>query len=185
MRQLSRLGAAALTAALAACGITYQYDGRPYESAAAGLAAAREAHEKIVAQTPVASNRVGGTLNFYSPDKASILERGIRKTGEPSPQILDYVAEISLTDYRGLYNALVKRGSFDRVVFHYSDGQHVPAKAGEYAVYLYQPNVDRIGWFFASDTVKQHPLQFDMSKAERAERIRYWLDSIDALARVK
>ena len=184
MRRLVLCGAVSLTVALGGC-VTYSYEGQAYNSAEAALAAAKASNDKVVSQIRPATNRVGGTLNLYSPDKTAILERGIRKTGEPRQEILNYIADVSLISQRGLYDALVKRGSFDRVTHNLSDGQHVPPKAGEFVVYLYQPSVDRVAWFFSSDTVRQQPLHFDMSKAERSERIQYWLDSIDALARVK
>ena len=171
---------------LAGCArITYRYDGQAYRSAEQALKAHQVSNDTLVAQIQPARNRVGGTLNFHVPDKNAILERGIRKTGEPRAEILDYVAESSSLTHRGLYDALVKRGSFDRVQLNFSGGEHVPSKPGEYVVYLFQPNAQTAAWFFSSDAVKREQLHFDTSKTDRAERIQYWLASIEALAKIK
>lgn len=172
---------------VSACGprITYRYAGQAFRSQDQALGAARKSHAAMVEQIEPATTRVGGTLSLYIPDREAIMERGIRKTGEPRQEILDYVAETGMLANQSLYDALVKRNSFDNVVLHYSSGQHVAAKPGERVVYLYQPNVDGTGWFFSSDAVPRERIHFDMTKPDRAQRIQYWIDSIEALAKVK
>ena len=172
---------------VSACGprITYRYAGQAYRSQDAALKAARSSHASMVSQIELAKNRIGGTLDLYIPDREAIMERGIRKTGEPRQEILEYVAETALLANQSLYDALLKRNSFDRVELHYSNGQHVTPKAGERAVYLYQPNVDGAGWYFASNAVPRERIHFDMTKPDRAQRVQYWIDSIEALAKIR
>jgi len=172
---------------VAACGprITYRYGGQAYRSSDQALAAAEKSHASMVEQIVPATNRVSGTLDLYIPDRDAIKERGIRRTGEPRPEILDYVAETALLANKSLYDALIKRNSFDRVTLHYSSGEHITPKAGERAIYLYAPNVDSIGWFFASAAVPRERIHFDMTKPDRAARVQYWIDSVEALAKIK
>lgn len=172
---------------VAGCGprITYRHDGQPYRDRDRALAAVRLSHANMVAGIAPAQNRVGGTLNMYVPSKSAVLEHGIRKSGEPRYEILEYVAETAVLGNQSLYDALIKRNSFDRVVLQDSDGQHITPQAGERVVYLYMPNAQSIGWFFSSNTVKRERVQFDMTKPSRAERVQYWIDSVEALARVK
>lgn len=182
------LALACLVALLvAACGprFTYRYGGQAYRSQDQALDAARKAHASMVEQIVPAQNRVGGTLNLYIPNRDSILDRGIRKTGEPRQEILDYVAETAMLANRSLYDALIKRNSFDNVVLTYSTGQHVTPKTGERAVYLYLPNVDGQGWFYASEVVPRERIHFDMTKPDRAQRVQYWIDSVEALAKIR
>ena len=177
-----------LTAVLvSACGprITYRYAGQAYRSQDQALAAARKSHADMVGQIVPARNRVGGTLDVYVPDRNAIMDRGIRKTGEPRQEILDYITESSMLSYQSIYDALVKRNSFDRVVLHYSNGEHISPKRGERAVYVYQPNVDGIGWFYSSDAVQRERVHFDTTKPDRAQRIQYWIDGVEALAKIK
>jgi hypothetical protein len=185
MRALAFICIAALL--LAACGprITYRYGGQVYRSQDRALAAARSNHAGMVEQIVPATNRVGGTLNVYIPDRSAIMDRGIRKTGEPRQEILDYVTETSMLANQSLYDALIKRNSFDNVVLNYSTGQHVTPKTGERAVYLYLPNVDGQGWFYASEVVPRERIHFDMTKPDRAQRVQYWIDSVEALAKIK
>lgn len=172
---------------VSACGprITYRYAGQAYRSQEAALQAARKSHASMVSQIEPAKNRIGGTLNVYIPDRNAIMERGIRKTGEPRQELLDYVAETAMLANQSLYDALLKRNAFDNVVLHESTGQHVTPKAGERAVYLYQPNVDGAGWYFASSAVPRERIHFDMTKPDRAQRVQYWMDSIEALAKIR
>jgi len=149
------------------------------------LAAAEQSHASMVEQIVPAKNRVGGTLDLYIPDRDAVIERGIRRTGEPRQEIISYVAETAWLANKSLHDALVKRNSFDRVTLHYSSGEHITPKAGERAVYLYVPNVDGIGWFFASTAVPRERIHFDMTKPDRSVRVQYWIDSIEALAKIK
>jgi hypothetical protein len=170
---------------LAGCGIKYTYSGKTYNSANEALAAAQTSNDDLVTLIKPVRNRIGGTLHYYMPNREAILERGIRKTGEPRKEITDYIADTSTINYTGLYNALVKRNAYDRVVLHYSSGEHIDPKPGEYVLYLYQPNVQSTGWYFVSDSVSRESVQFDTSKADRLQRVEYWLSSVDALARIK
>jgi hypothetical protein len=166
-------------------GSTYRYGGKAYRNADQALAAARESNAKMVAQIAPAKNRVGGTLVIYVPNKDSVIERGVRKTGEPRQESLDYVAETIMLRNQSLHQALVQRNSFDDVTLHYSDGGHIAPKAGERVVYLYQPGVDNSGWFFASAAVNRERIHFDMTKADASARVQYWIESIEALAKIK
>jgi hypothetical protein len=172
---------------VAGCGprITYRYAGQAYRSQDQALAAARRSHASMVEQIVPATNRVGGTLDVYIPDRNAILDRGIRKTGEPRQEILDYIAESGLLSYQSIYDALVKRNSFDRVALHYSNGEHISPKGGERALYVYQPNVDGIGWFYSSASVPRERVHFDTTKPDRAQRIQYLIDSVEALAKIR
>jgi hypothetical protein len=176
-----------LAVLLAACGprLTYRYGGVAYRSQDQALAAAQKSHASMVDQIAPAKNRVGGTLDVYVPDRSAVMERGIRRTGEPRQEILDYVAESSMLNFQSVYDALVKRNAFDRVVMHYTNGQHIKPKTGERAVYLYMPNVDGTGWFYTSDVVPSERIHFDMTKPDRAQRVQYWLESVEALAKIR
>lgn len=175
----------AVLSCLAACANSYRYEGQTFTSQEEALTAAKASNSSMLARIRPAEHHVGGTLNFYIPDKATIMERGVTRTGNPRESLIDYVAETSSIAYRTFYDALVKRASFDRVVLHYSGGEQIPAQKGEYVVYLYQPNASAAAWYFSSDVINREQLHFDTSKSDRAEKVQYWIDSIEALAKTR
>lgn len=164
---------------------TYRHGGIAYSTKEAALAAAEKSKENMLARITPARSRVGGTMNLYMPDRQAIVEREVPKMGELRQEILDYLADGALIRYRGLYEAVLKRGSFDRVVLHATRGEEIPPKSGEFVLYVYQPGPGTSAWFFSSDSVKRERIHFDLSKPDASERVQYWLDSIDALAKVK
>ena len=175
----------ALLPCLLGCVHTYRYDGQAYPSREEAIRAVRSSNTSMLTRITPAANRIGGTLNFYVPEKSAIQERGVILTGKPPANLIDYVVEVASINHQALYDALVRRGAFDRVKLQYSQGEHIPTQNGEYMVYLYQPNARAAAWFFSSDLVKREQVNFDTSKSDRAEKIQYWLDSIEALAKVK
>ena len=180
------LSACALLVALAGCSsTTYNYAGQSYSSKQEVLAAIKAKHDNMIARTRASTDRVGGTLDFYIPNKESLMQRGFRTANPVTPDGKDYLGEASAMSLRYLYDAVVKRGSFDRVILHYSGGEHINPKPGERVVYHYRPGPDTAAWYFASDAVSRQPLHFDTGKSEPFEKVQFWLESLDALAKKK
>jgi hypothetical protein len=128
---------------------------------------------------------VGGTLDFYIQDKEAILQRGFKTAGPLPSEGKDYLAETAVMSFRNIYDAVVKRGSFDRVMLHYSGGEHITPQPGERVVYHYRPGPDISAWYFSSDAVSREPLHSDTGKVDQFENVQLWLQSLDALAKKK
>jgi hypothetical protein len=183
---LTAVGACAILLGLAGCGGTrYMHAGQTYLDKREALAAVKAEHEDLIARTRVTADRVGGTLDFYIPSKESLMQRGFRAANPITSDGKDYLAETAAMLMRNMYDAVVKRGSFDRVTLHYSDGGHINPKPGERAVYFFRPGPDTAAWYFSSDAVTRRPLHFDTGKTERFEKVQFWLESLDVLAKMK
>lgn len=113
------------------------------------------------------------------------MQRGFRTANPPTQAGKEYLAVAASMSLQSMYDAVVKRGSFDRVMLHYSGGEHINPKPGERVVYHYRPGPDAAAWYFASGTVSRQLIHFDTGKSEPFEKVQFWLESLDALARQK
>jgi hypothetical protein len=173
-------------ASLAACTLTgpggiplhvderFVHAGQAYSDKEDALAAVKASQDALVAQTRPASDRVGGTLHVHIPDKKSILQRGFKTAKPPSNNVKDFLSEAALLQFKGRHEALVRRGSFDRVVLHSSSGEHIEPGPGEPVVYLHLSGPSQGGWYFSSDKVRRAPLRVDAES---------WLERLEALAK--
>jgi hypothetical protein len=173
-----------LAAGLAACGgALYVYEGKSYRDKQEALAAVKAGHDDVLAHTRASTNRVGGSLDVYIQDKNVMMERGFRTATPLTQDGKDYMGETAAMSLRNMYDAILKRGSFDQVILHYSGGEHINPQAGQRVVYHYRPGPETSAWYFSSDAVNRQPLHADTGKAATFEKLEFWLDNLDALAR--
>jgi hypothetical protein len=75
------------------------------------------------------------------------------------------------------------RNIFERLDIQDSpDAGHITPKEGEVAIYFYFPDNQTGGWYYVSSTTKRTPLQYDKGNPDLAGKIKYFIDSIEALA---
>jgi len=165
---------------------TYFYAGKGYADKQEALAAAKASHDDLIAKTRAAAERIGGSLAFYIPQKPDIMRRGFESASPLSDDVKDYRAEATFLQYRSLYDAVVKRGSFDHVMLRHSNGGHVLPQRGERIVYLYLSGPEEGAWYFSSrdssGAGRRQQLGFSR-KPERSERVESWLERLDAQAK--
>ena len=69
-----------------------------------------------------------------------------------------------------------------RAIEESSTGEHANRQAREAVSYLYLPDNKTLGWYYISKTTKRTPLNFDSGNADKVGRVKYFMDSVEALA---
>jgi len=112
------------------------------------------------------------------PSKAIIVSRRV------APGLYrENVASLFVNDYRNTADLIRQRNIFEGLdVEESADGGHVNPKTTEAVIYLYMPDNKTYGWYYISKTTKRTPLNFDSGNPDKVGRVRYFLDSIEALA---
>ncbi len=84
---------------------------------------------------------------------------------------------------RNTAEAIRVRNIFERLeIEESSDGAHVTAKSGESVVYFYMPDRSTGGWYYVSEATKRTPLNFDKGNPDKVGKVKYFIDSVEALA---
>lgn len=162
----------------------YVYDGQKFTERAKAEAAQRQNFDTIkkaeafgLRSKPLAKN-----LRFVSPTKALVLERGIPPTGGTADG-RDYVATTLYTDFRFTGDLIKQRGIFENVVAEESaDAGHITPRPGEAVIYFYMPDNKTASWYYISQSTPRTPLNFDRGNPDRVGKIKYFIDSVEALA---
>lgn len=166
------------------CGCAhYMYDGQKFGDRSKAEAAQRAQFESIRSAaafkpraTPVARN-----LRFVMPSKTLMLDRGILPTGSADGR--DYVATTLHADFRFTGELIRQRNIFGTMsVEESSDAGHVAPKPGETVIYFYMPDSKTGSWYYISQTTARTPLNFDRGNPEKVGKIKYFIDSVEALA---
>lgn len=160
----------------------YRYDGRQFSDRAAAESARRDDWASIRSAsafsprpTPLAKS-----VRIVVPSKVVVLERGIR-TGPAEGR--DYVATILYNDYRSTAELIRQRNIFETTLIEdTSDPGHVTPRPGEAVIYFYVPDSNTAAWYYLSNSTKRTPLNFDRGNPEKVGKIKYFLDSVEALA---
>ena len=180
MRNIRLTVALAVVLALSACA-TYRYGDRTFSDRNEAELAQKAQLEQIAKEFQPRNKPLAKYAKVIMLSKALILDRSLRPGGNNEGR--DYVATILYNDYRNTGEIIRKRNIFERVdIEESSDGVHVSPKPGEVVIYLYHPDSKTMGWYYISNTTKRTPLHFDKGNPDIVGQVKYFIDSIEALA---
>lgn len=174
---------AALLAGLLSGCAHYMYDGQKFTDRSKAEAAQRAQFDNVrsAAAFKPRAKPVAKNLRFVMPTKTLMLERGILPTGSADGR--DYVATTLHADFRFTGELIRQRNIFENMsVEESADAGHVTPKPGESVIYFYMPDSKTGAWYYISQATARTPLNFDRGNPERVGKIKYFIDSVEALA---
>jgi len=180
MRFLKIAAVALIIPMLSGC-MKYRYGDRTFTDRSEAEAAQKAETDMIRAgfkprNTPLA--KLGRVVIL---SKTLVIDRRTKEGA--STEARDYVATILYNDYRNTAEIIRQRNVFERLDIEESvNGEHVTPKDNEAVVYLYMPDNKTAGWYYISKTTKRTPLNFDFGNPDKAGRLKYFFDSVEALA---
>lgn len=169
---------------MVSCGHSYKYKGENFRSPEEALAAQKADLDGMKSQIEPAGKRKGGSAAIVIPTFDTLVALGIRKTGNPSQELIDIVGKSLMLSYRNMCESLEKRNIFNKLTI-IEDNYPIPAAKKiivEYdaVIYLNLAGPDQAQWFMRSaPEYKNVLLDMDKSKAEGNPRIMSWLDNIE------
>ncbi len=183
MSRISRiLFIAAVALSLSGC-MTYRYDGRQFDDRAKAEAAQREDLSTIRAAAPfnARSKPLAKNLRFVVPSMSVLLDRGVLPSG--TAEARDYVATVLYNDYHALGELIRQRNIFEGTTIEdTAEPGHLTPRPGESAIYFYLPDSKTGAWYYISTHTKRTPLNFDRGAPDKVGKIKFFLDSVEALA---
>lgn len=180
MRSVVVLAISASVLMLSGC-ISYRYGDRTFNDRATAEAAQRADLDIIRMGIKPRKTSIAKSGRVVILSKALLLERGTKEGGLEEAR--DYVATTLAADMRNTAEAIRSRNIFDKFeIEESSDGAHVTPRNGESVIYFYLPDRNTGGWYYLSATTKRTPLQFDRGNPDKVGKVKYFIDSIEALA---
>jgi len=173
----------ALLTIMIGCGNTYKYKDQNFRSPEEGLAAQKTDLDSIISQITPANKKHGGTAVVVIPTLEVFSDLGVKKTGHPEQELVDYVGKSIAASYINMYDCLKQRKIFDKVTL-IEDKYPIPKVKNiitEYDVLIYLDFApEQIHWFMkVAPDYKDIPLDFDKSKDLGYPRTLSWLDNIE------
>jgi hypothetical protein len=180
MRILKIAAMALIVPVLSGC-MKYTYGGRTFYDRNEAEAAQKADLATIRAAFKPRSTPLAKAGRVVLPAKTLLIDRGTREGA--STEARDYVASSLYTSYRDMAETIRQRNIFDRLDIEESaDGGHVTPKANEAVIYIYWPDNKTSGWYYISKTTKLTPLHLDQGNPDKVGKVKYFYDSIEALA---
>lgn len=167
------------TALLSGC-MTYRYGDKTYQNRdEAEVVAAKDQRGLLEKFEPLKELATKKSMRCMMMTKEQLKERGIFGSGNADS--VDYVATVYFNDYQNMCDLLSRRNIFGKVTKEFSDGDHVTPK-DDVVIYLYTPDKSRAGWYYSSKKIKTTPLHFDSANPDKYAKVKYFVDSVEALA---
>lgn len=180
MRVIHVVVLALIIPVLSAC-TTYRYGDRTFNDRRDAEAAHRGEIDVIRMGFKPRISPLAKSGRIVVPAKSLVMDRGLREGG--SAEARDYVATVLYNDYRAVAETIQQRNIFRRVDIEESlDADHVTPKSGEAVIYFYMPDNKTAGWYYISETTKRTPLHFDRGNPDKVGKVKYFIDSVEALA---
>lgn len=174
----------AVLAASAVSGCThFRYADRQFTDRAKAEAAQREDFDGIKSAPAFKSRAMplARAMRVVIPSKTLLLDRGVIPTGSADGR--DYVATTLHADYTFTGELIRQRNIFEQTTIEDSpDAGHVTPNPGEAVIYFYLPDNKTASWYYASNATKRTPLHFDRGNPDKIGKIKYFIDSVEALA---
>lgn len=182
MRVLPIAAVALIVLMLSGCmPMRYTYGDRTFTDRKEAEAAQKANLDAIQAGVQARKAPVAKLGRVVIPSKTLLIDRGTNPSA--STEARDYVATIHYNGYRNVGEIIRQRNIFERLDIEDSaDAGHVIPTAGEAVIYLYMPDNKTSGWYYISKTTKRTPLHFDQGNPDKVGRVKYFLDSVEALA---
>jgi hypothetical protein len=158
----------------------YRYGDRTFTDRKSAEAAQKEDIEYRFSAIKPRSSALAKYAKAVIPSKGLILERGLKPGG--SAEARDYVASVLYLGFKAVPDGIRKRNIFEKLdIEDSSEAGHVTPKSGEIVIYLYMPDNKTAGWYYLSEKTKRTPLHFDTGNPDKAQRTKYFIDSVEAL----
>lgn len=175
------LFAVSLTMLGGCASIRYTFNNENYNSGADALAAQTIYIDKLLADVKVRDKSINAKVLVISPNQVTIEALGIKRTGTPKQEIIDYIKESSEKDFQSFGRALKKSMAFTQVELKVSEHPLKDARqeAGRYAavVYLHLVSPTQMGWYMIKGEDGQ-PTNFSADPITKgAERSESWIDN--------
>lgn len=173
-----------LLAIIIGCGNTYKYKDQKFSSPEDGLTAQKTDLDRLKSQiTPTAKKR-GGTSVVIIPTLEVFCDFGVKKTGQPKRELVEYVGKSIMAVYSNMYDCLNQRKIFDKVTLIENKYPIPMAKKmiAEYdaVIYFDIASPDQSQWFIrAAPNYENIPLALDKSKDLGYPRMLSWLNNIE------
>lgn len=182
LRRSVRAGLLALCVTAAACQPAYKYGNVNYPTAEAGLAAARADVDGVLAPIHQSSTRVGGTVAVIVPSVSRARDRGVVKTGNPSPEQIDYVAKTLVLGWSGMGSAVDRAGIFDTVTIVEDDDPEVASSTADWTIWMNLVEPNTAGWYLRKRGGEgREPLPIDTG-VQPKDRAAAWAESVGKTA---
>lgn len=180
MRYLNIAAVVVMIPVLSGC-MKYTYDGRTFYDRNEAEAAQKANLATLDAAFKPRNTPLAKAGRVVLPTKTLVIDRGTKEGAKDEAR--DYVATIYYNDYRNTAEIIRMRNIFERLdIEESSEGGHVTPKANEAVIYMYWPDNKTVGWYYISKTTKMTPLNFDRGNPDRVGKVKYFIDSIEALA---
>ena len=162
---------------------SYQHSGETFASPEEALAAQKTYLDKIKSQITRTEHKYGGYAVVIIPTFETISALGIKISGNPKQEMIDYAGNYTLADFRNLYACLDNRKIFDKVTL-IEDNYPIPAAnkiMAEYdaVIYLDLTGPGKFQWIMkVAPHYKNMMLSMDITMALGLPRIMSWLEGI-------
>jgi len=191
MKTMLRIAAFAVALSfLSGCTTTkYTFNNENYSSSADALSAHRSFLDKMLSELKVREKSIDKKVLVVTPNKSTIEAVGIKRTGTPKQEVIDFLAQHSETDFRFFYQALQKSKLFSQVESRLAE--HVLKDARQevdnYAavVYLHLVSPTQVGWYMLKPG-EDKPVQINIDAlAKGTQRIESWVDGVETAYKQK
>jgi hypothetical protein len=170
---------------LVGCSSTvYKVGGETFRSEEQALAAQKIRLDEITTQITPTEKKRGGSAVIIIPTFNTFMALGVKKTGNPKQELVEYVGRSSVANYRAMFDFVDKRRIFDKVTLIEDDYPVPTAKkmTAKYnaVIYFDLAGPNQAQWFVrAEPNYKNMLLDSDKSKAAGYSRTVSWLDNIE------
>ena len=158
----------------------FGYGGTLYPSAGAALEAQRRQNASTLSEIPRSTNPVDGRALLVLPSRALIRQRGIRTTGPPTEEQIEFIVTAVEVGYDNMADALRKRQIFDDLTVKKSDEpESVKPDKHDVIIYPTLPSSGQVQWFLrtGSPTSEAVPIYTNQTLSGR-EQMLAWLDYV-------
>lgn len=181
MRILKIFAVVLIIPVLSGCMKKYTFEGRTFSDRKEVEAAHKASLDTLNAAFKPRSTPLAKVGRVVLPTKTLTTDRGTRE-GAPT-ESRDFTATFIYNDMHNVAEIIRLRNIFERLDIEESaDGGHVTPKANEAVIYVYWPDNKTNGWYYISKTTKMTPLNFDRGNPDKVGKVKYFIDSVEALA---
>jgi len=172
---------------LSACAAgTYTFNKKNYTSSQEALAAHKVYLNEINQKIKPTDNKLGGSAAVVIPSYDTCVALGIKRTGHPQHELIDYLGKFIVEGYRGMAKYLEKRNIFDKVTI-VEDKYPVPTAKKikrDYDAVLFLklvgPEPGQAQWFLMfAPNYRQVSVYLNRSAEDGYPRVKSWLDNIE------
>jgi len=168
---------------LASCSYQYHFNNNSYSTPDDALNAQREYLDGIENELKPYDFPPMGNALIVTPSKRTCGLNGIKSTGQPTREMMDYFGKFLERDYASFSKILIKSNLFASVNHVIDDfpAQYVENVKKNYSavIYLNMESPNQISWFMLVPPVESPKrLNFDQKAEMGVPRTQSWLNSI-------